>query len=171
MATTAWRFPGTEGADEAVLRLKQLDSQKLIDVRDVAVIRWPQYAASPTVHEHVTEEGGKAAALLHKVRHGAIENSVLASVKDEMMPGTSALVLLSSGAAVQQVVQAFRGQSMELIRSDLPVREQDQLRSAFGDQPGQGQPGQGQPGQGQPGHGQPGQGQAGQGQAGGGTSG
>ena len=47
MSTTAWRFSGTEGADGAVLRLKQLDAQELIDVQDVAVLRWPQTAAAP----------------------------------------------------------------------------------------------------------------------------
>ena len=41
MSTTAWRFSGTEGADAAVLRLKQLDGQDLIDVQDVTVLREP----------------------------------------------------------------------------------------------------------------------------------
>jgi hypothetical protein len=41
MSTTAWRFNGTEGADAAVLRLKQLDDQDLIDAQDVTLIRWP----------------------------------------------------------------------------------------------------------------------------------
>jgi uncharacterized membrane protein len=141
MATTAWRFPGTEGADKAVLKLKQLDSQELIEVRDVAVIRWPQYATKPTVQEHVTEEGGKASAMLHKVKHGAIEGSLLESVQGEMMPGTSALVLLSSAAEVEQVVRAFQGEDLQLIRSDLPVRQQDKIRSAFGDTPGPGRDG------------------------------
>jgi hypothetical protein len=48
MSTMAWRFKSTEGADEAVMRLKQLGSQDVIDVQDVAVIRWPQYASGPT---------------------------------------------------------------------------------------------------------------------------
>ncbi|HMH92601.1 MAG TPA: hypothetical protein VK586_16135 [Streptosporangiaceae bacterium] len=55
MSTTAWRFTGTEGADEAVLRLQQLDAQELIDVQDVAVLRWPHYASQPTAQEHVTD--------------------------------------------------------------------------------------------------------------------
>jgi uncharacterized membrane protein len=38
MPTTAWRFRGTEGADDAVLRLMRLGGQELIDVQDVAVI-------------------------------------------------------------------------------------------------------------------------------------
>jgi uncharacterized membrane protein len=60
MSTTAWRFSGTEGADDAVLRLMRLGGQELIDVHDVAVVRWPQYAAGPHVQEHVTDEGGRA---------------------------------------------------------------------------------------------------------------
>ncbi len=32
MATTAWKFSGTETADEAVLRLKDLDAKEYIDV-------------------------------------------------------------------------------------------------------------------------------------------
>ena len=46
MTTTAWRFPGTEGADQAVVQLKQLDSQDLINVMDVAVLRWPVRGAA-----------------------------------------------------------------------------------------------------------------------------
>jgi uncharacterized membrane protein len=141
MATTAWRFANTEGADEAVLKLQDLGSHELIEVHDAAVIRWPQYAAKPTVQAHVNRQGGKASALLHKVRHGTIEGSLLDSVTGAMTPGTSALVLRSSGAAIGQVAQAFRGQNMQLIHSDLPVREQDQIRSAFGDTPGTGQTG------------------------------
>ena len=51
------RFSGTEGADEAVLKLKQLETAKAVEVQDADVIRWPQYAAEPTVRQHVTEEG------------------------------------------------------------------------------------------------------------------
>jgi uncharacterized membrane protein len=38
--------------------------------------------------------------------------------------------MLSSDAAIDAVVDAFEGQSMELIRSDLSVPEQDRLRLA-----------------------------------------
>lgn len=39
MPTTAWRFSGTEGADEAVLKLEHLEAAKLVEVQDVTVIR------------------------------------------------------------------------------------------------------------------------------------
>ncbi len=133
MTTTAWRFRGTEGADDAVLRLKQLDAQEVIDVQDVAVLRWPQYATEPQAQEHVTGEGSKVSSLARKLRHAVIDSSMVESVKGDMTPGTSALVLLSSAAAIGAVVKAFEGQGMELIRSDLSVQQQDQLRAAFGD--------------------------------------
>jgi uncharacterized membrane protein len=137
---TAWRFGGTEGADAAVLRLKQLDHQELIDVQDVAVIRWPQYAAEPLAQEHVTDEGGKVSSFVNKVRKTGIDTSMVESVKADLTPGTSALVLLSSDATIDTVAKAFEGQGMELIRSDLSVQQEDRLRSAFSD-PADTQPG------------------------------
>jgi uncharacterized membrane protein len=136
MATTAWRFRGTEGADDAVLRLKELDSQDLIKVVDITVLRWPHYAAAPLSHEHVTDEGTKVASLVSKFRHPVIDSTLLDSVRGDLAPGTSALVLLSADAAIDNVVMAFQGRAMELIRSDLSVQQQDQLRAAFGQAPG-----------------------------------
>ena len=132
MPTTAWRFSGTEAADEAVVRLQELDAKNLIEVQDVAVLRWPRYAGEPTTAEHVTQEGGMIAARMSKMKRGVIERSMLDAVKGDMMKGTSALVLQSEGAAIEKVVHAFRGQDMELIRSDLSVQQQDQIRASFG---------------------------------------
>jgi hypothetical protein len=74
MSTTAWRSSGTEGAEDAVLRLKQLDAQDLIDVMDVAVLRWPQYATGPQLQEHVTEEGSKPSSFAKKLRKAGIDS-------------------------------------------------------------------------------------------------
>ena len=137
-ALTAWRFAGTEGADNVVLRLMQLDAQELIDLEDVAVLRWPLYAGQPAAAEHVTDEGGKVSAMAKKLRKAVIDSSMVESVKGDMAPGTSALVLLTSGAVIDTIAQAFQGQPMELIRSDLSVQEQDQVRAAFGDPTGPG---------------------------------
>lgn len=133
MTTTAWRFGGTEGADDAVLRLKELDARDLIDVQDITVLRWPHYAAAPLANEHVTDESSKVSSLVHKLRHPVIDNSMIEAVKGDMTPGTSALVLLSAGAKMDQVVTVFKGTAMELMRSDLSVPEQDRLRTAMGE--------------------------------------
>jgi uncharacterized membrane protein len=128
MPTTAWRFAGTEGADDAVLRLKQLDAADMINVMDVAVLRWPAHASAPATQEHVTEQGGKLAKLRHKLRHEVIDDTMIETVKGDMSPGTSAMVLLSSDARIDAVVHAFEGRPMELVRTDLSVPDQDRLR-------------------------------------------
>lgn len=128
MPTTAWRFAGTEGADNAVFRLNQLDAADLINVMDIAVLRWPQYASAPTTQEHVTQQGGKMAKLVHKLRHTMIDDTMIETVKGDMTPGTSAMVLLSSDAKIDAVVHAFEGQPLELVRTDMSVPDQDRLR-------------------------------------------
>jgi uncharacterized membrane protein len=133
MTTTAWRFSGTEGADEAVLKLKQLEAAKLVEVQDTTVIRWSQYAAEPTVREHVTEEGSKVSSLVHKIKHSGIDSSMVLSAKGDMTPETSVLVLLTPEAAVDAFAQAFEGQGVQLIRSDLSVQEQDEVRADLDD--------------------------------------
>ena len=135
MSTTAWRFSGTEGADAAVLRLKQLDAQEVMDVQDIAVLRWPQYASGPQVQEHVTDEGSKASSLAKRMRKAGIDGGLLQAVKDDMQLGTSALIVLSADAALDAVAKAFDGQAMELIRSDLSVQQEDALRTAINDNP------------------------------------
>ncbi len=130
MPTTAWWFPSTEGADQAVVRLRQLDSQDLINVMDVAVVRWPEYAAEPVTHEHVTEEGGRVATMMRRLQHPMVDGSMIETVKHDIRPGTSAVVLLSSNAEIDAVVHAFEGQPMKLLRTDLSVPDQDRLRLA-----------------------------------------
>ena len=130
MPTTAWRFPGTEGADSAVVRLKQLDSKDLINLMDIAVLRWPEYAEQPTTTEHAHEQGGKVSSLVRRLQHPVIDGSMIESVKGDLRPGTSAVVVLSSDGEVDAIVHAFEGQPMELIRSDLSVPDQDRLRQA-----------------------------------------
>jgi uncharacterized membrane protein len=130
MPTTAWRFAGTEGADSAVARLKHLDSQDLINVVDVAVLRWPEYAPEPTTREHVTHEGGKVAGMVRKMQRATIDSSMIATVRGDLRPGTSAMVLLSSDANIDAVVHAFEGQPLELLRTDMSVPDQDRLRIA-----------------------------------------
>lgn len=142
MPTTAWRFPGTEGADNAVAKLKQLETQDQIKLMDIAVIRWPEYATEPVTQEHVHEQAGKVSAMMSRLRHPVIDNVMLATVRTDLRPGMSAVVLLSSGAEIDAVVKAFEGQPIELIRSDLSVPDQDRLRQAL-DQARQRGPGEG----------------------------
>ena len=83
----------------------------------------------------MTDEGSGASSFAKKLTKAGIEGSMLDSVKGDMTPGTSALVLLSANAAIDTVAQAFEGHAMELMRSDLSVQQEDQLRAAFAERP------------------------------------
>jgi uncharacterized membrane protein len=128
-----------------VVRLKQLDSQDLINLVDIAVVRWPVYAAQPMTLEHVHEEGSKMSSMVRRLQHPVIDGAVLESVQGDLRPGTSAVVVLSSDGEVDAIVDAFQGQPLELIRSDLSVPDQDRLRQAIA-QAGQRGPGENQAG-------------------------
>lgn len=131
MSTTAWRFDGTEGADDALLTLKQVDAQNLIDVQDAAVIRWPQWSATPLTQEHVTHEAGKVSSFFKTIGLPDIDKAMIEAVKGDMTPGTSVLVVLSTDTALDAVAKAFKGQGVRLIRSDLSVNQEKQIRTAF----------------------------------------
>ena len=133
MPTSAWQFSGTEGADEAVVKLKGLAAQDLIEVQDVTVIRWPRWAGEPIVQEHVTEEMSKVSALVGRRRHALIDSSMIEAARGDMTPGTSVIVLLTANANVDAVVGTFHGlgRDIELIRTDLSVPEQDRMKAAI----------------------------------------
>jgi uncharacterized membrane protein len=97
-------------------------------VQDVGVIRWPHYATAPQAQEHVIDEGSRASSFARKLTKAGIEGPMPESVKGDMTPGTSALVLLSASAAIDTAAQAFEGHAMELMRPDISVsRVRDQL--------------------------------------------
>jgi uncharacterized membrane protein len=133
MPTSAWRFSGTEGADDAVVKLKGLAAQDLIELQDVTVIRWPRWAAQSIVQEHVTEEMSKVSALMGRRKHGAIESSIIEAARGDMTPGTSVVVMLTANAKIDAIAGTFQGlgRDIELIRSDLSVPERDQLKEAI----------------------------------------
>jgi uncharacterized membrane protein len=133
MPTTAWRFSGTEGADDVVVKIKGLAAQELIDVHDVTVIRWPRWAAESIVQEHVTEEGSRVSALVSRRRHPLIDGSLIEASRGDMTPGTSVVVLLTENADVDAVAGMFQGlgEDIELIRTDLSIPDQDRMKAAI----------------------------------------
>lgn len=133
MPTSAWRFSGTEGADDAVVKLKGLAAQDLIELQDVTVIRWPRWASEPIVQEHVTEEMSKVSALMGRRKHALIESSMIEAARGDMTSGTSVIVMLTANAKIDAIAGTFQGlgRDIELIRTDLSVPDQDRLKAAI----------------------------------------
>jgi len=68
----------------------------------------------------------------HYAKYGIDENFIN-QVREKVTEGTSALFLLTSGAVVDRVAEAVKGQKFEIIQTNLSREQEDQLRKDFGE--------------------------------------
>src|SRR6266516_2714374 len=157
------KFPTAEGAQTMLSTLAELQKQQLIQIQDGAIVTWPTGASKPktTQLSQVAATGagalggafwgllfgllffvpffglavGAAMGALagHFARYGIDENFI-DQVRAKVTPGTSALFLLSSGAVVDKVADAVKGQQFEIIQTNLSQEQEDQLKAAFGEE-------------------------------------
>jgi uncharacterized membrane protein len=159
MATlTAWKFDTPEGADAAEQTLVGLQKQELIQIHDAATVSWPVGRKKPKTRQLTSMTGmgalsgsfwgllfgllffvpllgmavgAAAGALGGSLTDVGIDDDFIASVREKVTPGTSALFVLSSDAVLDKVKDAFAGQSPELIHTNLSGDEEAQLREVF----------------------------------------
>lgn len=161
MATlTVWKFDSPGGAEEAVATLERLQTQALIRIHDAAVVTWEQGKKKPKTRQLNSTTGAgalggafwgllfgllffvpllglalgaAAGGLAGSLTDVGIDDKFIKDVKESVTPGTSALFLMSSGAVPDKVHEAFRGQSPELISTNLSDEQEAALRDAFAD--------------------------------------
>ena len=159
MATlTVWKFNDAEAADKAVSTLEGLAKQQLITVQDAATVSWPAAAKKPKTRQLHGLAGAGAlggafwgmlfgllffvpllgmalgaamGALAGSLSDVGIDDSFIKRVREEVTPGTSALFLMSSGAVMDKVHDAFRGQQAELVSTNLSDDQERALREVF----------------------------------------
>ena len=159
MATmTVWKFPSPEGAEVAELTLKQLQQQELIKIHDAALVTFPEGAKKPKTRQlsGLTAAGALGGAfwgmlfgliffvpllglaigagmgaLAGSLTDVGIDDAFIRRVRDEIKPGTSALFVLSSDAVIDKVKEAFEGQPMILMETNLSHDEENKLREVF----------------------------------------
>ena len=159
MATlTVWEFDDPNGAEKAVETLEQLQSQELIKVHDAATVSWEQGKKKPKTRQlHSLAGAGAmggafwgllfgllffvpllgmaigaaAGALSGSLADVGIDDKFIATVREKVTPGTSALFVLTSDAVMDKVHQAFAGQNPELIYTNLSADEEARLHEVF----------------------------------------
>lgn len=159
MATlSVWKFSTTNGAAEALAKLESLQKQQLIQLQDAAIVSWEEGKEKPKTKQAVNLAGVGAlqgafwgmlfgllffvpffgmavgaamGALSGKFADYGIDDRFIQEVREKVTPGTSALFLMSSGAVVDKVADAFKGVEMELIKSNLSAEQEAQLMEAF----------------------------------------
>jgi uncharacterized membrane protein len=155
---TALEFPTAEGAETMLSTLQNLQKQHLITIEDGAIVSWPVGAKKPKTKQLANLTGAGAlngafwgmlfgllffvpffglalgAAMGAIAGHFAdygIDDNFINQVRDKVTVGTSALFLLTSGAVLDKVAEAVKGQKFEIIQTNLSKEQEDQLREAF----------------------------------------
>ena len=159
MATlTVWKFSTASGAEEAEAILRNLSKQELITIHDAAIVTWEEGKKKPKTRQAANLTGAGAmggafwgllfgliffvpllgmavgaatGALTGSMADVGIDDDFIKSVRDQVTPGTSALFVLSSGAVIDRVRDAFEGRMGELIQTNLSDAEEAKLREVF----------------------------------------
>ena len=159
MATlTVWKFNTASGAEEAEATLRSLSKQELITLHDAAIVTWEEGKKKPKTRQAANLAGAGAlggafwgllfgliffvpllgmalgaatGALTGSMTDVGIDDDFINSVRSQVTPGTSALFVLSSGAVLDKVVDAFEGRAGELIQTNLSDAEEAKLREVF----------------------------------------
>jgi uncharacterized membrane protein len=159
MATlTVWKFDTAEGADEAEATLESLSKQELIKIHDAATVSWTEGKKKPKTRQLNSLAGAgalggafwgllfgllffvpflgaaigaAAGALGGAMSDVGIDDDFIDAVKQKVTPGTSALFVMTSDAVIDKVHDAFAGQNVELIQTNLSDEEEAKLREAF----------------------------------------
>jgi uncharacterized membrane protein len=162
MATlTVWKFDTAEGAEEAEGILRGLAEEQLITVHDAAALTWEEGKKKPKTRQAASltgagamggafwgllfgliffvpllglAVGAAAGALTGSMADVGIDDDFIKRVREQVTPGTSALFLLSSGAVLDKVKDAFDGMKPELIQTNLSDEDEAKLREVFTEQ-------------------------------------
>ena len=160
MATlSVLKFNDPNGADRVLIALQGLEERQMINLQDAAVVSWPQGNKKPKTRElHGTAGmgamsgafwgflfgliffvpflgaaiGAGMGALTGSMADVGIDEDFIKQVLEKVTPGTSALFALTSGAtAPERVIDELRQYDFEIISTNLPEEQENQLREAF----------------------------------------
>ncbi|HEY9293995.1 MAG TPA: DUF1269 domain-containing protein [Microlunatus sp.] len=158
-AFTVWRFEDPDGARRAASVLKDAQADGLVEIVDHAVVTWPLDEEKPTTeHAHDDPKRGAAWGALWGILAGAlftipivggavgvaigalskstegtgISKEDLERIRTEVVPGTSALFMVTENADLDLLGERFRGVNRTLISTNLTDAERDLLLETFG---------------------------------------
>ena len=160
MATlSVLKFNDPHGADLVLLALQGLQEREMITLEDAAVVSWPAGKKKPKTYQlHGTAGAGAGwgafwgfligliffmpflgaamgaagGALGGALSDVGISDDFIRQVREKVIPGTSALFALTSGAtAPDKVIDELRQYDFEIISTNLPQEQENKLREAF----------------------------------------
>ncbi|PPK71361.1 DUF1269 domain-containing protein [Actinokineospora auranticolor] len=155
---TVWKFPTAEGAEQARDTVESLRREGALTLVDAAVVSWPEGESKPRtkqLHGMVgagaltgtfwgllfgilffmpligAAIGAASGALGGKFTDIGIDDGFISDVRAKVVPGTSALFLLTEDVVLDRIHDAFPGGRAELVHTNLDDRQEQALRTAF----------------------------------------
>jgi uncharacterized membrane protein len=155
------KFNDPYGADRVMVALQGMQERQLITLEDAAVVSWPQGNRKPTTRQlHSTAGAGAGAGwgafwgflfgliffvpflgaaigagmggMTGALADVGIDDDFIKEVRQKVTEGTSALFALTSGAtAPDKVIDELKAYDFEIISTNLPEEQENQLREAF----------------------------------------
>jgi len=156
---TVWKFEDPDGATKASRVLSTAESDGLVTILDSAVVTWEVGADKPeTHHKHDDPKRGAGWGALWGVLGGAlfmvpvagavigagigalakitdgtgITKGDLERIRTEVVPGTSALFLVTEDANLDRLGERFQARDSRLISTNLTEAERSTLLETFG---------------------------------------
>ena len=157
---TVWRFDTTDGAERAAAVLRELGDRGTVAPRDAAIVVWEPGKRKPRTHELFPDGGHDAlgsgfwglffglvffvpllgaaigaptGAMAGSLTDVGIDDGFINRLRDQVIPGTSALFLLGSTADLERVHDALGGGPRgDLIHTDLSPEQESALREIYG---------------------------------------
>ncbi|GAA2362840.1 DUF1269 domain-containing protein [Saccharopolyspora halophila] len=161
MATmTVWKLDSATGAEEASKTLQELQKEQLITIYDAATVSWSASASKPKTKQlHHLAAGGAfgggfwgllfgmiffvpllgaaigaaTGAVAGSLSDVGIDDDFIRKTQDKVVPGTSALFLLTSDAVLDRIEERFAGSHFELIHTNPSNEQEKALRDVFED--------------------------------------
>ncbi|AEV84877.1 membrane protein [Actinoplanes sp. SE50] len=157
---TVWKYDDPQGAEHAFRAIRYAADDNLVEVVDHATVSWPAGAAEPdTHHAHdsnrqgvgwgafwgfvfgslffmpvVGSAVGAGIGGLTKASEGTgISQEQMDRLRAEIIPGTSALFLVTEYGDLDRLAERLHGMGSRLISTNLTDAERDELLEAFGD--------------------------------------
>lgn len=143
---TVWLYSTPLGVDAGELRLKRMVEQEVLRVHDAAAVIWMPGAEEPKVRR-LRHGAGKAAgkgsilggliglvvlapavgaaagaaagAVVHRLRAAGIHDDVVDRIREELRPGTSALLVLSSDVDAARLRPLLAHREATLLHAEL----------------------------------------------------
>ena len=156
---TVWKFEEPDGAAHAESLLKTAEADGLVTIVDHAVMSWPHGASTPETHHHHDDpKRGAAWGALWGILGGAlfavpiagavvgagvgalakatsgvgITKDDLERIRTQVVPGTSALFIVTENANLDRLGERVDRREATLISTNLTEAERSTLMETFG---------------------------------------